>query len=102
MAGLLRSVAYKIHTSGRGVELIFAGASTRSTLPSWLLPGSARDSGVSALASRAHAPSRARARRRGGGRLSPSPVAAHGDRLAPTPTRRAATLGRQAARHAAG
>jgi len=50
----------------------------------------------------ARAPSRARARRRRGGRLSPSLVAARGDRVAPTPTHRAATLGRQAARDAVG
>jgi hypothetical protein len=50
--------------------------------PLWLLLGSARNPGESALPLRAHAPSRARARRRRGGRLSPSLVVARGDRLA--------------------
>src|SRR5271170_5021366 len=58
---------------------------------------SKRFRGFGALPLRAHAPSRARAHRRGDGRLSPSQVAAHGDRPAPTPTRHTAALGRQAA-----
>src|ERR1039458_5528945 len=66
-------------------------------LPSWLLPGSARSPGASALPLRAHARSRALARRRLGRRLSPPLVAARRARRAPTPTHRTATLGRPTA-----
>ena len=77
-----------------------AGGKEGWAVPWWLLHGSPRNPAVSALPLRAHARSRARARRHRGESLPPALVAARRDRPAPTPTHRSATLGHRAARDA--